>query len=301
MNNHEKSRERVCFVIGPIGKENSPTRKHADLLLKGIVRESIASNFRDIKVIRSDEESDPGLITEKIINRIIHSDIVIADLTELNPNVFYELGIRHATGRVTIAVAMKGTELPFDNIGQRTIFYDPLDYDSMEMCRTQIFNYIRASQEDGYIFTNIVTQAGAILDLKNSPSERDRLISSLYERMSNIENLLRNIKNDHVEKSAILEIVHFDASEISAGNVARFAIDIRSYFTVGDFLDGVFYAITRINPSIRPFQYGIQWVLVDPSGQVVETTRTRTNDDDRPLEAAGITADKLFKVCRPKL
>jgi len=47
-------------------------------------------------VIRADKISEPGIITTQIIGHIVDAELVIADLTDKNPNVFYELAIRHA-------------------------------------------------------------------------------------------------------------------------------------------------------------------------------------------------------------
>jgi len=54
----------------------------------------------------------------------LESDIIIADITPPNPNVFYELGYSHALGKPTILLAQRESRLPFDVSGFRVIFYD---------------------------------------------------------------------------------------------------------------------------------------------------------------------------------
>lgn len=71
--------------------------------------------------MRADQISKSGLITTQIINQIIECPLVIADLTGANPNVFYELAIRHATGKPYIQLIEQGHRLPFDIGGVRTI------------------------------------------------------------------------------------------------------------------------------------------------------------------------------------
>ena len=64
------------------------------------------------------------MIIADITRRLQEADIVIADTTPQNPNVFYELGYAHAIGKPTIVLAEKGRELPFDVSGFRTLFYE---------------------------------------------------------------------------------------------------------------------------------------------------------------------------------
>jgi hypothetical protein len=76
------------------------------------------------------ERSKPlrGDILKEIITNLITSDIVVADLTDLNPNVFYELGIRQSFKFGTITIAESGTSLPFDIKNKGILFYYPKDH-----------------------------------------------------------------------------------------------------------------------------------------------------------------------------
>jgi hypothetical protein len=64
------------------------------------------------------------MIGDRVISDIINAELVVADLTELNQNAFYELGIRHSTEKPTIHVARAETTLPFDTVSHSTIFVD---------------------------------------------------------------------------------------------------------------------------------------------------------------------------------
>ncbi len=75
-------------------------------------------------VYKADEVYIPGFILNDIINGIIESEIIIADISPVNSNVFYELGFAHAFNKPTILLAQRGTQLPFDLSGFRVIFYD---------------------------------------------------------------------------------------------------------------------------------------------------------------------------------
>lgn len=78
----------------------------------------------NLSVYRADEVYRPGTILKDIIEGIVESEIIIADITPPNPNVFYELGFSHALNKVTILLARHGSELPFDIRSYRVIFYD---------------------------------------------------------------------------------------------------------------------------------------------------------------------------------
>jgi hypothetical protein len=66
----------------------------------------------------------PGVILNDIVQGLIESKIVIAEITPANENVFYELGFAHALKKPTILLAEKGRQLPFDITGYRCLFYE---------------------------------------------------------------------------------------------------------------------------------------------------------------------------------
>jgi hypothetical protein len=75
------------------------------------------------QVERADHDATPGIITEAIVSRLISADLVIAELSGQNPNVMYELAIRHAFGKPVIMMLEHGQELPFDIGAQNAVFY----------------------------------------------------------------------------------------------------------------------------------------------------------------------------------
>ena len=77
-----------------------------------------------LEVYRADSVYRPGIILQDIIGGIVEAEVVIAEITPPNPNVFYELGYAHAKEKTTILLAERGRELPFDIHGYRCIFYD---------------------------------------------------------------------------------------------------------------------------------------------------------------------------------
>jgi hypothetical protein len=72
---------------------------------------------------RADHDLSPKPITERIILDVFDADLCVADLTDMNPNVYYELSLRHCSGKVVIQMAEDGVELPFDLKDQNTVFF----------------------------------------------------------------------------------------------------------------------------------------------------------------------------------
>lgn len=181
------SKVPLCFVIGPIGKDGGPERRHADLLLHSVIKHVLQSEEFGYRVKRADEDADPGMIGDRVISDIIHADLVVADLTDLNPNAFYELGIRHSTEKPTIHIARGGTPLPFDNVSHRTIFVDLTDWHSIEDGRSRLADSARAIKDSSYRVSNPITQANASFKMRESADPRDQVIANIQQRLNLLE------------------------------------------------------------------------------------------------------------------
>ena len=86
-----------------------------------IQKQAAAAGF---DVVRIDEKPGPGIIFQDIQREIEQAEIVIAEITPANPNVFYELGYAHALKKPTILLARRESELPFDIQSFRVVFYN---------------------------------------------------------------------------------------------------------------------------------------------------------------------------------
>ncbi len=73
-------------------------------------------------------------IANQIITNLVNSDVVVADITDYNPNVLWELGVRDSYENCTIVIAEKGTKPPFDFNHKGFIFYngDHLDNENFK-------------------------------------------------------------------------------------------------------------------------------------------------------------------------
>ena len=142
--------DNACFYITPIGEEGSEQRRHSDLFMGALIEPALAEF--GLNLVRADGIGDAGMITSQIIEHIVYSKLVIVDLSYHNPNVFYELALRHAVRKPIVQISRAADKLPFD-IGQvRTIVVDTTDIytlvPQLESLKAQIGAQIRKTLEE---------------------------------------------------------------------------------------------------------------------------------------------------------
>ena len=115
--------DEKCFVIAPIDSPGSDARKRTNGILNEAIRPVVEEEY-GYKVTASHEIAETGSIPQQVITRLLSAEIVVADLTERNPNVMYELAVRHATGLPIIPIDNEDGSLPFDVATERTIPYE---------------------------------------------------------------------------------------------------------------------------------------------------------------------------------
>lgn len=142
--------EKICFYISPIGDDGTEHRQHADLFLGSIVEPTL-EEF-GLTVVRADKIGKPGMITAQIIEHILKAKLVIADLSYHNPNVFYELCLRHVCRLPTVQIIRKADKIPFDLDQFRTIQIDTTNIFTMvpnlQTYKAEIATQVRMALKD---------------------------------------------------------------------------------------------------------------------------------------------------------
>ena len=137
--------KKVCFVIGPIGEKDSDVRKHADRVMNEIINPVV--NKFGYEVIRADKYSIPGQITSQIVELIANADLLIADLSFHNPNVFYELALRHITRKPFVHLIKEGEKIPFDIKDIRAIEFNLDNEESIKQAKGELRKQIKNIEE----------------------------------------------------------------------------------------------------------------------------------------------------------
>ena len=184
---------RKCFVVSPIGDEGSEVRKRADQVFKYII--SPVCDETGFDPIRVDKLNHPDSITQTIIDYLINSELVIADITGHNPNAFYEMGYRASTGKPIIHLKGKNEGIPFDIAGIRAFDYDLNDLDSVEEIKSRLVKTIGALSFEKPTEQN---ERGEVI-YKEANSDISKLISILYEIQDEISQLKNEIHDKDTE------------------------------------------------------------------------------------------------------
>jgi len=190
---------RTCYVIMPFSATSSCKTRQWTWIYKNIFKKAIESAGLDYECKRS--TATRGSIIKGIIKDLDESWVVLADLTDKNPNIFYELGIRHSLHPKTILVAQRRTDIPFDLRGYASHIYK---WDT-EIGRRKFGNKIKSllqeigqapERPDSPVLDFLVTTAKDQSEIKektSTPEEVKTIIGPGTKKL-NILELVRKLK-----------------------------------------------------------------------------------------------------------
>lgn len=198
-----KNEKKICFVISPIGEEDSDTRKRSDQVLKHIITGAVEQ--LGYEVIRADKISEPGIITHQIIQHIVDAPLVIADLTERNPNVFYELALRHAIRKPLVQLIKKGELIPFDVAATRIIQFDLHNLDSVDAAKQEILAQIKSLEAGKNDTDNPISVSLDLKMLKESGDPEERSLADIVEAISDLRLTITSSDKNVISSKIIKE------------------------------------------------------------------------------------------------
>jgi hypothetical protein len=228
----QRSSDRICFVVAPIGELGTEIREESDLVLNFLVVPAVSR--LDLEARRAERIAEAGYLTHQIIERLLASPLVIADLTRENPNVYYELGIRHCAGLPTVLIARDGTALPADVAHQRVMFFDLTNPARLETDVDDLSARVQHALEDQYV--SPVAMAATTLAM-GEVSTADEALREVVAAMSDLRADVAGVVNIASErrKRLLAEL------EAGIGEALRFVaiedLDDRARQIVGQLIE----------------------------------------------------------------
>lgn len=199
--------DKECFFIAPIGDEDSDIRKRSDAVKDWIVTPAAAAH--ELETVRGDDVGEPGQITSQAVQHCLSAKAAVADLTGGNPNVYYELSVRHGAQLPVVLIAERGTKLPFDMAQSRVIFFDHTDLADAGKAKIDLEEQIGESLTAPP--NNPIADGMRLAELKGGNTE-EKTLANLVEQVSRISAVVERLdargQGDDLGKLAELALLH---------------------------------------------------------------------------------------------
>ncbi|MGE0976231.1 hypothetical protein [Bacillus cereus] len=247
MDNPKK--DKTCFIITPIGDDQSDIRRAADGVIDAVIIPALMElglKFENINVAH--RMPSPGSINKQVITSVLECDLAIANLTNLNPNVMYELAIRHAARKPVIQICQKGTRLPFDITEERTIFYTNDMAGVIELTKNfkeMVVEAIDEEEPDNPIYR--VIENNTIMKKIDENDPNKFLLHRMNSLEDNLANLINSLNSNPRQKNYIKN------KSGSSGDIIRHSITFkldRSKMRAMD-LSKFLREYEEVNPDVR--------------------------------------------------
>lgn len=190
---------RRAFFVSPIGDDESPTRRRSDKVLEHILRPALVEDVVTA-IERADENPNPGEITSAVIATLLEVDLVIADLTDSNPNEFYEVALAHAFGKPVVHIRHASKEpIPFD-IKDIRVFPYSFDIADGETAKSQIRNAALHALAHPESVQTPVDRGRIIAQAASSPDLAERTNAEVLERLDRLDSRLGTLLRNNVRE-----------------------------------------------------------------------------------------------------
>jgi ActR/RegA family two-component response regulator len=142
----EEDPPKQCFVIMPFSKTKSCSAEQWKDIFDNTIKPAVENAGFNYKCFRANLAI--GNIVKDILDNLNNAEVVIADMTDKNPNVFYELGVRHALKNATILITQNIKDIPFDLRHYATLQYDWTTQDGKDRFKVEIKKVLGEIESD---------------------------------------------------------------------------------------------------------------------------------------------------------
>ena len=188
------AQRKICFVISPIGAPGTEVRKRSELVLELVIRP--AAKKRGYSVKHAIDMPARDFVTSQVVREILEAPLVIADLSGNNPNVMYQLALRHSARRPVILISTEHN-IPFDLAAMRTIVFDANNVDSLNSAAGELVEAI-TQVESQTTFESPVSIAADLQSFEKLQEEDERISKkpsrSIYRVLKDIESRLKALE-----------------------------------------------------------------------------------------------------------
>lgn len=188
----ESAHAQHCFVVMPYGRSADEVRWFRGWY-EVVIEPAVTSSGYDC--ILSAAEEQPGAINDEIRSHLAFDPMVVVDVGGAkpedipNPNVMYELGIRHAFGLPVVMMAWEHQELPFDVGNQRAVITGRHLLD-LESTRQKLCAFIRSAAEGRYYNPMEAVGREATIEVASASLGEDSLLGALAKEVRELRSSL---------------------------------------------------------------------------------------------------------------
>lgn len=158
---------KKCLIICPFGPEGSEIRKRSDKLFEKLIKPVVNEEGYD-GTYRLIDDAQPGSIGKQMIQDLYSADLVIADLSGSNPNVFYELALRHSVAKPFIHISDNVENIPFD-IKEISVIKFGMDIEEAMNFKDKLKDQIQKINRGEGHFENLTSELRPIHSGPNEP------------------------------------------------------------------------------------------------------------------------------------
>jgi hypothetical protein len=260
---------KTCFVIMPFSKTYKNRTKeywtnHYDKFLEPLISSC------NVQVSRSEPLRQN--ILREIIHKLVFSDIVVADLTDGNPNVFWELGVRQSFRYCTITIideaskkiSFEGSKkVPFDLAGKSILTYSRLEinkYSFSQLFKKAIFDCLKNPKLPDSEVLETITGRTSIYQVIHQEEIKRKIDGLILENHANYSTLkhIQQVMEENENRKGLLRkppksvtLIHMSDSAISVLFTERYLEEDEKFYLLVNRIIGI---ISVVNQNIATWQ-----------------------------------------------